>query len=366
MRKILEKGIQKCLPFFCLGNDFEIGSLLTMAGVDKTEKNDESRNDRYQFLINGDGTIRPKKADKWRGLVLGRNDAGDIILTNHCNQNERLQLSKYILKSLPINGYPCPKSKPFPLLLKGKNDGKAIVRSKENKNGTWCDNHWFRLILGEGQDAVMVHFEADGAIRFADKPEQGFDCAHGRHDPGTEVNSYQFQDSPNHRFVRNEDDTISPKMNPDVILSIGKDTLEFRDKKDVKLEDRLLFDIPHDIGYAKEINESSMESKDSQTCEAIDSNWFPLLLDNPVGKAIGVDILRLSEDQKSYFGDKKDLDQLSKFKLVLVEEPNAAKAKIDVKHSVIEIMKNNAEVNAEDDNNGKIEVPYLIRNGCWN
>ena len=94
MRKILEKGIKKCLPFFCLGNDFELGSLLTIAGGDKTEKHDESRNDRYQFLINGDGTIRPKKADKWRGLVLGRNDAGDIILTNHCNRNERIQLSK--------------------------------------------------------------------------------------------------------------------------------------------------------------------------------------------------------------------------------------------------------------------------------
>ena len=159
---------------------------------------------------------------------------------------------------------------------------------------------------------------------------------------------------------------ISPEMNLDVILSIGKDTLELRDKKDVKLEDRLLFDIPQDIGYAKEINESSMESKDSETCEAIDSNWFPLLLDNPVDKAIGVDILRLSEDQKSYFDDKKDLDQLSEFKLVLVDEPNAAKAKIDVKHSVIEIMKNNAWVNSEDDNNGKIEFPYFIRNGCWN
>ena len=64
MRKILEKGIKKCLPFFCLGNDFELGSLLTMARVDKTEKNDDNISDRYQFLINGDGTIRPKKADR--------------------------------------------------------------------------------------------------------------------------------------------------------------------------------------------------------------------------------------------------------------------------------------------------------------
>ena len=222
------------------------------------------------------------------------------------------------------------------------------------------------MILGEVHDAVTVHFEADGAIRFADKPEQGFDCAHGKHDPGNEVNSYQFQDSPNHRFVRNEDDTISPKMNLDVILSIGKDTLELRDKKDVKLEDRLLFDIPHGIGYAKNTNGCSTEEIEEDTPETIHSNWFPLLLDNPEGKAIGIGTLQMTEDQKHYFEDNIDLHKLSKFKLVVVDEQNAAKAKIDAEHFVIEIMNKYVGETVDGDSNIKQEGSYLIRNGCWN
>ena len=79
-------------------------------------------------------------------------------------------------------------------------------------------NDWIKLAIEDAEVADEVHFEKSGAIRFADGPDQVFDCEHGRHDNNRDINSYTFQNTKCHRFVRNDDDTISPFENVDVIL----------------------------------------------------------------------------------------------------------------------------------------------------
>ena len=119
---------------------------------------DENVEGRCKFLINWDGTIMPEKAERWKGLVLGANKNGDVTLTNHCNKEERIQLSKETLKSMPITGFVQPKTQAFPMLLRGNGHGSRAVVLSSN-SGTWQGNDWYDMIIGDTKDAVNVHFE---------------------------------------------------------------------------------------------------------------------------------------------------------------------------------------------------------------
>ena len=92
---------------------------------------------------------------------------------------------------------------------------------------------------------VIVHFENNGTIRFADKPYQALDCDDDEeYKSGTKVNSYQYTESENQKFVRNSDDTISPRENPDVILDFGGEFLQLKNRSKIKTENLLVFYFP--------------------------------------------------------------------------------------------------------------------------
>ena len=381
--EVVTKGIWKCLPFVCLGNKYDIGVLLTVNNFDlekdfpeiefqdsESDSDSDSRNPRFSqksrcsFLINGDGTIMPKYSPRWKGLVLGTNKCGDIVLTNHCNKTERLELSGKIMKSIPINGFSVPKSKPFPLLLKGGfHSGKSIVRSKIT--GTWFGNVWFRLAVGKAEEAIQVHFERDGAIRFADSPEQAFDCDDGKHTPGTKVNSYQYQGAACQRFVRNIDDTISPQNNLDVILGMGEHCLQLCTKEYVKPSDLLIFDIPAGIGLRSSLEECDTEPLDTKKNEFSDSTPVRLILDNPKGKGINVRPLKIDSNLLRYIDPESQIEELSKLKLYIDNESNAATAVIDPTEFYIKIVNINGETD-HPDLNASTKGNQFVCLGVWN
>ena len=361
--KFLETGIAKQLPFICFGNRLHVGALVTMGSPDSDEGENTSE-DRYQFLINGDGTIMPKTKEPWKGLVLGSNKYGDVVLTNHCNSEERLVLSDEIHRNTPIKGYPKLKTPSFPLLLKGsQHAGKAICRNKQKS--TWQGVNIFNLAICDVKDAAIVHFEEDGSIRFSDKPEQGIDCEAGRYTSGTAVHIFQYHGSKNQKFVRNEDDTISPKENLKVIIALRKGSLELRDKNKVTEEERLVFDIPEGIGYAAPINDSEVdENKKTEELEN-ESNSFKLILSHPEGRGISFRPLELDDDTKSLLEVEPSTKSLSKFKLCIVDQADAANAKLDLKNNYIKITKNSTETSAGSNSDSMKEGQTFIRVGCW-
>ena len=351
------------LPFICVGNKQEVGSLLTIGkpslGDDKNKPED-----RFQFLINGDGTIMPKSGERWRGLVLGTDNSEDIFLVNHCNKEKRLQISDEILKNISITGYPTPKVKSFPMLMKdGEHSGKGIILSKD-KNGRCMGSEWCKLTVGDSKEVIHVHFEKSGAIRLADQTEQSFNCKHGHHKPGTEINIYQHQDIEENHFVRNEDDTISPKMNLDVIVTLKEGLLALEEREKVTDEQRLVFDIPEAIGYIplKEESDSADQNKDKNADE--DSDPVTFFLENPKGKGIGFKPLELDDYIKPFIDANDNRDSLSSLKLCIVDQVDAARCQIDPKNYYIKIasasVKNYLGVTSNDE-------PYnMIRYGCWN
>ena len=362
--KLLETGIRKQLPFICFGNEAMTGTLVTLGNPGSGEK-EKTSHERYHFLINGDGTIMPKTKEPWKGLVLGANTSGDVILTNHCNRKDRLVLSRENLNATPITGYPKLKTKAFPLLLKGeKHSGKAICRSEKQK-GTWQGNNLYSLVLGDARDAANVHFERDGSIRFSDKPEQGIDCEGGRLNSGVAVHIFQFHGSANQQFVRNDDDTISPKSNTKVVMALRKGSLELQDKDKVTDEERLVFDIPEGIGYAS--SEKGSDSEDG--CQAKDieceSNSFKLILSNPKDRGISFMQLSLDGDMKTMLDVEPSTRSLSSFKLCLVHPQDAANAKIDLKHNYINVTKSSKENNIDSNSVAQSDSASYIRIGCW-
>ena len=85
---VVERGITKYgeehLPFVCRGNEPDHSTLITVGRPSSNTFQDKQKQ-RYQFLVNWDGTIRPQNVEGWKGLVLGSNELGDIILTTHGN-----------------------------------------------------------------------------------------------------------------------------------------------------------------------------------------------------------------------------------------------------------------------------------------
>ena len=358
--EVLKRGMSHCMPFLCIGNGYDVGSLVSVGDL-SLDESEEARKSRYQFLINGDGTIMPKNAPSWKGLVLGANLSGEIILTNHCDTERRLELSSTIMKSIFVTGYSIPKSKPFPLLIKsGTYSGRAITRSR--LTGTWYGNRWFRLTVGHSNNAVSIHFENDGAMRFADHPEQAFNCEHKKYTPGTNVTSYQYHDSDHQKFVRNTDNTISPINNCDMILALEGDCLQLQPRKSIHDQDLLIFDLPQWIPIQSLLPESAIDirEKDDPVENTISCT---LLLDNPKNKGINIQSLILDEESEKYLGSQKSSRNLSQKKLVLVNYEDAAEVIIDSKKNHIKIVYQNNE--PRTDQSFKSEI-NLMRVGCWN
>ena len=351
------------LPFVCVGNNPEVGALLTI-GKPSLEDDENKQEDRFQFLFNGDGTIMPKNGERWRGLVLGADESGDVFLVNHCNREKRIKISDEILKNISITGYPTPKVKSFPMLLKdGEHSGKGIIRSKD-KNGHFMGNEWCKLTVGDSKEAIHVHFEKSGAIRLADRTEQSFDCESGQHKPGTEINIYQHQDTEEHQFVRNEDDTISPKKNLDVIITLKEGILALEEKEKATNEQRLVFDIPEAIGYISLKEESDSADQHKDTNKAEDLNPFTFLLENPNGKGIGFKLLELDDDIQPFMAANDYKDSLSSLKICIVDQDDAARCQIDPKNYYIKLTSTSLE-NDVDVISGVVPV-NMIRYGCWN
>ena len=87
-----------------------------------------------------------------------------------------------------------------------------------------------KLEISDAKDAEIIHFERDGAIRFADKPENNFDCQGGKYSSGTLFQSYHLTGPVNPQFVRYEDDIISPKEYLNVILETPAGCFVLQDK----------------------------------------------------------------------------------------------------------------------------------------
>ena len=358
--EVLKRGMSHCMPFLCTGNGYDVGSLVSVGDL-SLDESEEAEKSRYQFLINGDGTIMPKNAPSWKGLVLGANLNGEVVLTNHCDTERRLELSSTIMKSVFVTGYSIPKSKPFPLLIKsGTHSGRAITRSR--LTGTWYGNRWFRMTVGDSNNAVSIHFENDGAMRFADHPDQAFNCEHKKYTAGTNVTSYQYHDSDHQKFVRNTDNTISPIKNCDMILALEGDCLQLQPRKSVHGQDLLIFDLPECIPIQSLLPKGPIDicEKDDPVENTISSI---LLLNNPKNKGINIQSLILDEESEKYLGSQKSSRNLSHKKLVIVNYEDAAEAMIDSdKNYITMVFQNNEHRTAQS---FKSEI-NLMRVGCWN
>lgn len=362
--KLLETGILKQLPFICFGSKLDVGALITL-GRPNSEESKNTAEARYQLLLNGDGTIMPQTKEPWKGLVLGCNKSGDVILTNHGNRKDRLVLSYEIHRNIPIKGYPKFKIPSFPLLLKGsQHSGKAICRGKQHP--IWEGVIIFNLVIGDAKEAACVHFEEDGSIRFVDSPEQGIECEAERYTCGTTVHTFQYHGAKNQKFVRNEDDTISPKENLKVIIALRKGSLELQDKEKVKEEERLVFDIPEGIGYACSMKDSDLD-EDKQTEETeSESDSFKLILSHPESKGISFRPLELDDDTKSLLEAEPTTNSLPRFQLRIVDQGEAAYAQLDLKNNYIKITQNTKETGLDYNSHSDKEEQNFIRVGCWN
>ena len=360
---IIDGGIYHCMPYMCKGNEYDVGALLTAHEIDPSQDCEDFKS-RCQFLINGDGTIMPKNSERWRGLVLGHNRDGDIVLTNHCNIKKRLQLSQETMECINVTGFSTPKTKPFPLLVKnGIHCGKAVVRSQFT--GTWFGNAWYRMTIGEANKAVNIHFENNGTIRFADRPEQALDCDDDEeYKSGTKVNSYQYTESENQKFVRNSDDTISPKENREVILDFGGEFLQLKNRSEIKSEDQLVFDFPE---YVKRmgpkednINEHQLES----TPKLLKSVPFYLHLESPKGKGIRYEKLEVDNKLEQYLGSKGKEDLVS-FKMALCTKDDAYLATFNANESIINILKEENDNTSRKTDDESRTKGLTLSVGCW-
>ena len=100
-------------------------------------------------------------------------------------------------------------------------------------------NHMARNLLAAGfvvrawnrtKDKALA-LEKDGAIRLADRPEYQLCCDMDKQEPDAKITIYEYMDTEVHRFVRNEDDTISPKKSLDLILVLKEDLLRLEEKE---------------------------------------------------------------------------------------------------------------------------------------
>ncbi|MCP4038324.1 MAG: ATP-binding cassette domain-containing protein [bacterium] len=187
---------------------------------------------RSGLQINWDGTIQ-STWELWRGAVLGVDAEGRVVLTNCGNPKERLRLCMDGGR-IPITGRRAPASAPIPLRLAGSHADQALVLSEVADRHMGNDVQFVKV--GRREDALLVHVEPDGVIRLADRPDQAFDCASGKTSPGTRVNIYHNHCHDNQKFVLNDDSSLSPVENHDVVWGLLGDQLTLVPKDDPRAE----------------------------------------------------------------------------------------------------------------------------------
>jgi hypothetical protein len=171
---------------------------------------------RASFTINWDGTIQ-WSFERWRALVLGVDDCGEVVLTNCMNERERLRL-RMDAGAAPITGRRAPSSSPIALRLAGRHHGSAVVPL--GSPGEHLGNEWQFVGIGPVGSAVCVHVEPDGVLRLADKPSQAIECQNGRTTAGTRLVCWHNSCEAHQRFVPNNDATLSPIGHPEVIWGL--------------------------------------------------------------------------------------------------------------------------------------------------
>jgi len=194
---------------------------LRLPGMPVTVQTEQSGTVPMPLEINWDGTIELAH-ERWRALVLGIDAEGKIMLSNIENAAMRLQV-RMCPGGIPVTGRTGPGSAAVAMCLTGAHAGGALVVSRIDNRGPGNSVEFVKL--GEPAEALMVHFEGDGIVRLADRPHQAFDCADHRTDPGTTVLIYHNHCQDNQRFVINDDATLSPISNPDVVWGLHGDDL---------------------------------------------------------------------------------------------------------------------------------------------
>lgn len=191
---------------------------------------------RAGMHVNHDGTIQ-STWEFWRAAVLGVDAKGQVVLTNCGNAEERLQL-RMDGGRIPITGRRAPASAPIPLRLAGAHAGRALVLSEVAHQHQGNDLQFVEV--GRWEDALSVHVEPDGMMRLAARPDQAFECASAQTSAGTRVQIYSFQCFDHQKFVLNDDSTLSPIANRDVVWGLRGDQLTLVPKDDAAAE-RLTF-----------------------------------------------------------------------------------------------------------------------------
>ncbi|MCP5066947.1 MAG: phosphotransferase [bacterium] len=182
-------------------------------------RNLPARVERTHFVVNWDGTIQPSW-ESWRGFVLGASKSGEVVLASYLNDRERLRL-RMDVSATPVTGQRAPSALPVPLSLGGVHAGKAIVRSPHEK-GVFRGRDWQHLGVGTVGHAIVVHFEPDGVLRLADQPRQAVQC-----EPfaSRDVDLWPHSGEAEQRFVLNDDRTLSPILDRDLVWGVRDSTL---------------------------------------------------------------------------------------------------------------------------------------------
>ena len=183
------------------------------------------------MVVNWDGTIE-STWDRSRAVVLGVDDQGQIVLTNYANANERLQL-RMDAGGIPITGLRAPTSPAIPLHLAGRLAGKALVLADHKRFNLGSELEYVRL--GPQENALSVHVEPDGVMRLANRPHQAFQSHRFATTTNTQLFIYHHCND-DQKFVVNEDATLSPVGNRDVVWGVRDNALILVGKDDPRAE----------------------------------------------------------------------------------------------------------------------------------
>ena len=89
-------------------------------------------------------------------------------------------------------------------------------------------------------------------------------------------------------------------------------------------------------------------------------------MDNPRGKGISFESLKVDEDMDRYLENDDSKSKLSKLKLVLVDDRYSAEAVLNTETSRVRITKKQHEGVTDLESNTTTKGQQFIRLGCWN
>merc|ERR1712150_157786 len=135
---------------------------------------------------------------------------------------------------------------------------------------------------------------------------------------------------------------MGPKENTNVILALVEDCLQLCDKENVTFDDRLIFDLPDTVVPPLQMRDRDREKSKNKE-GLVNSGSIRLILDNPKGKGISLECLKMDENLERILGIERYRKDLSGFKLVLGNQNDAAHAIIDAEECSIRILQKHSE-----------------------